>query len=396
VHQVARRLGFLATRIGAWLGLRLLPSARWAVVHGWPDWEGNAVQVLHGLVRRYPGRIHWLLDSLDPAQALAGEGLSPDRVLALPKTSLRALYALLRAEVVFYTHGLATAVEPPPSRLIVNLWHGDGPKATEDVSRHKASVVVGSTTLWTRYKATIFGLPPERAAVVGNPRVERMLEPVPPQAMEALGLCRSKRLVLWLPTYRQGRDGSGRDRVEGSLLTETVDGAIVVPDGVRLVVKPHPMDTDDYSDLGATVVTDARLSAAGTNLYQLMGSADALVSDASSAWVDFLLLDRPLGFFLPDVDAYGQTRGYNVPRLAEVLPGPVLSTAAELSDFLESVATGEAIVPTAHPSFPAIGFCPNREVTDALLDWLDRFQAGRGRRPLFSRVEAQGGPRTRA
>jgi hypothetical protein len=30
-------------------------------VHGWPDDEGNAVEVLRALRRRYGGKVYWLL-----------------------------------------------------------------------------------------------------------------------------------------------------------------------------------------------------------------------------------------------------------------------------------------------------------------------------------------------
>src|SRR3712207_7402979 len=39
---------------------------------------------------------------------------------------------------------------------------------------------------------------------------------------------------------------------EGSPLSRALAGGIPVPDGVRLLVKPHPFDTDDYAGLGAT------------------------------------------------------------------------------------------------------------------------------------------------
>jgi hypothetical protein len=31
------------------------------VVHGWPDDEGNAAEVLRALRRRYGGKVYWLL-----------------------------------------------------------------------------------------------------------------------------------------------------------------------------------------------------------------------------------------------------------------------------------------------------------------------------------------------
>jgi CDP-glycerol glycerophosphotransferase (TagB/SpsB family) len=164
-----------------------------------------------------------------------------------------------------------------------------------------------------------------------------------------------------------------------------------VPEGVALVVKPHPMDRDDYAGLGGRVVSDEDLGAADVTLAQLLAAADALVSDASSAWVDYLVHDRPVGFFLPDLDTFGEARGYNVPDVRAVLPGPVLPDPAAVSGFLADVRDGTARPPSAFTdAMQRIGFSARLPVTDALLDWLDDYQVARGARPLFGSPAARG------
>ncbi len=48
----------------------------------------------------------------------------------------------------------------------------------------------------------------------------------------------------------------------------------------------------------------------GLQLYEFIHCADALVSDYSSVAIDYLLLDRPLGFTLDDYKEYTQSRGW--------------------------------------------------------------------------------------
>ena len=43
---------------------------------------------------------------------------------------------------------------------------------------------------------------------------------------------------------------------------------------------------------------------------RILGKADALISDYSSAAIDYLILDRPIGFLLKDVEEYGNSRGF--------------------------------------------------------------------------------------
>ncbi|MDP9417443.1 MAG: CDP-glycerol glycerophosphotransferase family protein, partial [Actinomycetota bacterium] len=195
-----------AARSAAWVLLRVLPPRRHAVVHGWPDNEANAVEVVRALRRRYSGTVYWSLD--DPSfrgPAPAAAELADPRIRRVRRRSLRALAAYVTAEVTFFTHGLYTAVKPPRTRLVVNLWHGDGPKATRQSHLVRSTVVVSGTQLWGRYKGELFGVGPGDVAVVGNPRVDEFDEELPGDALPRLGLSGDRPIVLWLPTYREAR-----------------------------------------------------------------------------------------------------------------------------------------------------------------------------------------------
>lgn len=383
-----------ASRVLVWVLLRVVPVRRHAVVHGWPDGEANAVEVVRGLHRRYPGRVYWLLgDPRFPGPDVAAPELrGGGRVMRVRKTSLRAALLSLSAELTLFTHGLYTAVRPPGDRLVVNLWHGDGPKATNDTDLVRSTVVVAQTRLWGDYKARVFGLPSSAVAVVGNPRIDQFCEQLTAEQMDRLRLRPDRRTVLWLPTYREARGPRARSMSDGDQLTRSepvqhlvaalADAAARL--GLDLVVKPHPLDVDDYTGLALPVLSDRDLADAGATLYQLLGRCDALISDVSSAWVDFLVLDRPVGFYVPDLEEMQRRRGYNVDDFAGLAPGTHLRSAQDAGTFLEQVAAGTALRPSEHPGHAVIGPVTGTGATERLLDWLDDFQRGRGRRPLFS------------
>ena len=75
-------------------------------------------------------------------------------------------------------------------------------------------------------------------------------------------------------------------------------------------------------------------------LYPLVGRADALLTDYSSVYIDYLLLDRPIGFVTDDWDAYRNSRGFVFDDPRAVMPGPFLTDYAELTTFLSDVASG--------------------------------------------------------
>jgi hypothetical protein len=359
------------------------------VVHGWPTLEGNVVELLPELDRRYPHTTYWLVDG-DPAVGRRHvERHRLRRIEVVPKQGLYAVWLALTAEVTFFTHGFFTAVRPPSTRLVVNLWHGDGPKATTHVEGVSSTVAVTGARLWQQYKADTFGLRVEDVAWTGNPRNDALLRGMSTDQWERLGLDPTEALVVWLPTYRVGRNAGGLLWEDGEPLSRRGDlrdlGRAVSREGLSLILKPHPMDRDDYTDLGIRVVENSDLEAADVALYELLGSSSAMISDTSSAWVDFLGLDRPIAFFMPDADELATKRGFNVPDLLGILPGPVLRDVRDLQEFLEAVNRDPADPALLHKDRRArIGPAPLGEFSNRLLDWLDHYQVARRKRPMFS------------
>ena len=390
--------GAVAARV-AWRGLctlllRLLPPQRHAVIHGWPDDEGNAVEVVRALRRRYRGRVYWLLNDVKyPGPAFAAAELADGaRVIRVQRDSRRALALALTAEATFFTHGFLTAVKPPRNRLVVNLWHGDGPKLAAGTDRICSTVVVAGTRLWGRQRQQRFALPESAVAVVGNPRVDQFHATPPADVLERLGLDPRKRTILWLPTYRAASAPHGRAWREADDLSSNADFAQIVDalstaskaHSIQLLVKPHPMDAATYDGVGIPTLHHAALTAAGVTLYQLLGAVDAVISDVSSVWVDYLALDRPIGFYAPDLEELELRGKLNVDDAETLLPGPRIRTPEDAVRFIETVAnaTDEAR-PSRFPGAARIGAVSQPRVADRLLDWLDAFQQDRGRDMLF-------------
>jgi CDP-glycerol glycerophosphotransferase (TagB/SpsB family) len=57
--------------------------------------------------------------------------------------------------------------------------------------------------------------------------------------------------------------------------------------------------------------------------------------------IDYLVLDRPIVHALADLDEYGQSRGFSVDRVDDLLMGPVATGFDELTRALRDALTGE-------------------------------------------------------
>lgn len=334
-----RNAAITTTQVVLRVLLRLLsaavPVSRRVVVSAHPETEGNAGEVLAALLRRYDGRVVWLREPAGPHADLPEH----PRLLVADKASAAGVRHYLRAEAVFFTHGLYGSPRPCRRKPLVNLWHGDGPKATRPGggagSLIPSTYLVSGTELFGRLKAAAFEVPLERLLVTGNPRTDQLWRDPAPRALEALGITGD--FVLWMPTFRTTRAaGVSRGWSEGGAALGAAEVAPLVAGlrerGVQLVVKPHPLDAEDRSGPGIVTVTNADLAAAGVQLYELMGRSSGLVTDYSSVWVDYLLRDRPIAFWLPDRESYGREL---VPAdVVDWLPGELVGDDAPFARFL--------------------------------------------------------------
>ncbi|MFC7492778.1 MULTISPECIES: CDP-glycerol glycerophosphotransferase family protein [unclassified Nocardioides] len=320
---------------------RVMPQSRSVVVSAYPETEGNGVEVARALVDRYAGRVVWLRDGgpvPEQVARLVERGLVPVR-----KASPVGLWAYLRAETVLFTHGLYGSPRPVARKPVVNLWHGDGPKGiapARDAGGLVASTwFVGSTSLFSPLQAATFGLPPERVLVTGNPRTDQLWREPAPGGLARLGITGD--FVVWMPTFRRAR-AVGAMRVKAGPVAEDRAGLAELAAGLRarglqLVVKPHPMDADRRAWAGALTVDEAALDAAGVTLYELLGEASGLVTDYSSVWVDYLLVDRPIAFLVPDRNGYD--RDLVPPDVLDWVPGEVVDLAGRpFEEFFADVA----------------------------------------------------------
>jgi CDP-glycerol glycerophosphotransferase (TagB/SpsB family) len=278
----------------------------------------------------------------------------PAEVRLVDAGSLGGVWHFLRARVVVHTHGLYGIPPRSPRKLFVNLWHGWGTKELADrprVAARQSDIVTVCSPSGQQAVAQAWGVAPSSVVVTGLPRNDAMLRAgarARPEALRGL-VSDDVPLVLWLPTYR--RSVFGELRVDGTpfdndfQLPHCPRGAVETLAselGVHIIVKTHPMSEVREPGLSAslTVWEHQDLDRAGLSLYELMGHADVLVTDYSSAWVDYLLLDRPVVFTIADVEEYAATRGHDSALAApETRPGPAVPDLASLGPALAQALT---------------------------------------------------------
>lgn len=329
-------------------------------VYGWPDHEENSlfaatllaeVQGLRvSLLAKEPAAARRYLEMIRPGRTRR----RGDRgIEVVAKDSLAGLLRASAAEVLLFTHGLYGSPDLTGRKLVVNLWHGYGPKANDNrafAAQIPFTVLTCDTPVWGAAAARWLGARGARIRPVGNPRQVAFRLPPPPDALAKLGLERD-RFVLWMPTYRCANGASGpawRDAADldasadaaGKDFVSTV-AALGRAAGLKIVVKPHPLDSARYDRAGLRVIGTEEILRSGMTLYQFIAASAGMISDYSSVWVEYLQLDKPLILYCPDLSAYAAGRGFSEPTMAGLTPGLMVQTSEELEAFLQRLRAGE-------------------------------------------------------
>lgn len=350
-HQ--RRLLAAASRGGLGLLDRVVPGSGGVVVRTFPDFDDQGLAVTRALVESGVGPVTWLTQAGRVPGAAETPALDA-RVSVVRSRSLRGALAYARAGAVVHTHGLYQAPPRSPGKVFVNLWHGMPVKRLDPrppVARRQTDLLTVTSQVHADHMARTWGIDPARVVRTGLPRNDRMLEASGRPLPEALTRITGGRpLVVWLPTYRQSVVGDvrldgyefGNDFEFAGANPATV-GELAERLGVHIVLKLHPMaPTGGVGDFDHVSVWDEpALAATGLTLYELLGHADVLVTDHSSVWIDYLLLDRPVVFTIADLEEYAGSRGHYFAPLERHLPGPVVTDLAALRDALDATLAGD-------------------------------------------------------
>ncbi len=266
------------------------------------------------------------------------------------------LLPFLTSRTFFYSFG-KYPVKPASNQMVVNVWHGSPLKKIGRYEKEEDqdffTCVLAASDFFVPIMAKAFGCPADKVKVCGHPRNDAMFAPGDP--LGKLGIPKDfDKLLLWLPTFRQSAFLGDRDTAAkagtGLPVLETKEdlekvNRLLEAENALLLAKIHPAQDLSLLDLsGASrvkILTNDDMQQAGCDLYALLGVSDGLVTDYSSVYFDYLLLNRPIGFTVGDIEEYRKTRGFVVDDPYPLMPGPFIRTPEEFSRFIADFLSGK-------------------------------------------------------
>ncbi len=255
------------------------------------------------------------------------------------KTALSCKVWFTSAGLPIYARGLYRHY------IIVNLWHGIPLKkiALEDknlnpikrllfneiFSKNYSYVVTSSKSL-DKIMQKSFNVSPDKVKIWGQPRCDRLFDKNNKSEILYRLFLKNfdfNRLILYAPTFRNGEnikffpfDDFDFPKLN-SYLKKTK---------TYIFLRKHIAEKSDIREYLSENILDLGML---DDICEVLNIFDALITDYSSIYIDFLKLNRPIVFLPYDKDTYLKKRGFNF-NLEEMMPG---ETPLNFKDFLKAL-----------------------------------------------------------
>ncbi|KIC18755.1 hypothetical protein RA25_21145 [Leisingera sp. ANG-S5] len=254
-------------------------------------------------------------------------------------------HALLQAETLVANSNFPGYFIRKPGQKYINVWHGiplkcmgmDMPQKLQNSFNTQHNFTQSThICLASDYAIEKTVVPygdvfsTGRARVTGSPRVDVTLNADAADVRRRLGLADGKKVILYAPTWRGvvgNVAGEMAHQVETiQLLSEKFGGQY------HILLSIHNYTKNNLKSLpqNCHIIPDQ------VNINEVLAATDILISDYSSVFFDFLVLDRPAVLYTYDLEDYKATRGLYLD--INTLPLQVAHTHEQLTSFIAAPA----------------------------------------------------------
>ncbi len=235
---------------------------------------------------------------------------------------------------------------------VVQLWHGTPLKRTDIFAMgEKYSIVILAAEEFL-HNQLLGDKRKARFVLTGYPRNDVLLSSQKIESIERLkAKYKCDKMVLYLPTYRDQVLPRGKtEPIEEFNLFESFGFNFNRLDGLMkqnqclFVLKLHPVQRFRNEGLVEKIRKSSHMYLVDSknplqDVCEYLKYADVLVTDYSSVYFDFLLLNRPIIFAPFDFEHYVMCRSFGFPY-EEVTPGPKAKNWGEVCALLEEMLGG--------------------------------------------------------
>lgn len=327
-----------------------LPLKNRIVFESNPEFSCNALPVFEEMVRRGirdKYEIYWLVEDKDKYE----HDNSGNKYLNYVEhgfEELKKKYILATSKALIFTNRFQ--VKHKDEQLVINLMHGSPVKRTPDYCENDTcDYVITESSFFNEVISEGSNVPINKMVSLGFPRTDILGRKH--ESKEKLGVT-NKRIIVWMPTFRKNKNSDmmyGAETKLGVPLLETAQAfkdlnQELVDNNVELIIKLHPVEDTSGMELlsysNIMFISDKALKDLGLSAYKLLADSDALLTDYSSVYYDYLLVDKPIGLVTDNLDEFTEKIGFYYGDFKSFIKGTYIETLDEFISFIRDIGKG--------------------------------------------------------
>lgn len=235
--------------------------------------------------------------------------------------------------------------------ITVNVNHGTPLKNVKNlkVVPKDIDVILAASDYCVTLLSEQLNLKKDQIICVGNPRNDIIFKKTNIEE-KFKEFSNYKKIILWLPTFRKAATS---DRIDSSF--EFPLGLPIIynikelnklnkylkQNNILILFKLHPaqdaslLKTDNLSNI--IILKDSYLVEKDVQLTELFKITDAMITDYSGIYYDYLLTDKIIGFTVDDFEKYKEEKGFVFKNPKEYMAGEKIENIHDLYTFIDNV-----------------------------------------------------------
>lgn len=317
-----------------------------------PDFTGNGMAFYEYLKLHHEEyQLIWLLKA---------DGIIPQgKDIYVKQKSIKALWLYVTSKYIVTTHNEMIGIKAY-NQIYLSLWHGMPLKKIGYLTDTEAKKMeafsaqrIATSELMRAIIASSFKEDASNVHVLGQPRNDYLFKSLNILSLHSQNKIINKK-IFYMPTFRKNTSDdalSDGEAINHDNFLRVLDfnltglNIYLQKNNCQLFLKFHPYEEKllpvEIESENIKIITSDYCKKKNIEVNSILAEADILITDYSSVYFDYLILNKPIIFLIPDVENYSSQRGgYTLEPLDYWMPGKKVYSQHELLNGIDELLSG--------------------------------------------------------